>query len=533
MKISNFFKGIISLVISQVFIKIFGVLYTLYITNKSGFGDQGNAIYMSGYQIYALLLTISSIGVPNAISKIISEKRSIDDTINERRTFLIAIMLFSIIGFIGTIFLFFTSEFISNNILMIPDATLSIKVLSPAVFFVSINAVIRGYFNGRDKIQITAFSQFIEQFLKSIFTIAFVEIADKLTNQNTCIMAAAANFATTVATFISLILICNRYVSLSLKINVKFAYKKERILKIIKNILVISFPITISAILSSVGKNIDSVMIVRSLREILGEAEAIKKYGILSSKIDVLIALPLAFNAAISTSLVPEISKLKAKSNFDNIIKKVNFSLTLSFLIGVPFAFGISFYSKQIFELLFPNALDGSELLKLSSISVVFLLLTQTINGILQGIGKNNIPVIASCFGIATKILCNLFLVPISGIYEKGAIIGNVLSSFMSFIMVFYVMKKYIKIDINILIILIKSIFSSICMIFISYNIYNFFMDIAINKRVCIIISIIFSIIIYLIFILFMKIFDKNSMNKSIENTELQTLEYMKLLKNK
>ena len=69
LKITDFLKGILSLVISQILIKIFGVIYSLYMTNKSGFGDEGNAIYMSGYQIYALLLTISSIGVPNAISK--------------------------------------------------------------------------------------------------------------------------------------------------------------------------------------------------------------------------------------------------------------------------------------------------------------------------------------------------------------------------------------------------------------------------------------------------------------------------------
>jgi len=85
MKENNFFAGIFSLLISQVLVKIFGVLYSLYLTNKVGFGDEGNAIYMSGYQIYALLLTLSSIGVPNAISKLISEKNSIGDYKNEER----------------------------------------------------------------------------------------------------------------------------------------------------------------------------------------------------------------------------------------------------------------------------------------------------------------------------------------------------------------------------------------------------------------------------------------------------------------
>ena len=81
-KFSTFINGIFSLIISQVLIKIFGVIYSLYLTNKTGFGDEGNAIYMSGYQIYALLLTISSIGVPNAIAKLVSEKKERKDFIN-------------------------------------------------------------------------------------------------------------------------------------------------------------------------------------------------------------------------------------------------------------------------------------------------------------------------------------------------------------------------------------------------------------------------------------------------------------------
>lgn len=519
LKISNFLKGIISLIISQILIKIFGVIYTLYITNKSGFGDQGNAIYMSGYQIYALLLTISSIGVPNAISKIISEKKSINDSVNEKRIFLIAIMMFAIIGFFGTIVLFWGANIIANNILMIPSAALSIKVLSPAVFFVSITSVVRGYFNGRDKIQVTAFSQFIEQLLKSFLTIFFVEVTDKISNRNTEIMAAAANFATTVATCISLLVISKKYINLSKEVTYGYNYKRERISKIIKSILIISIPITTSAILSSIGKNIDSITIVRILKGILGEEEAIRRYGILSSKVDVLISLPLAFNIAISTALIPEISKLRIRNNLDGVIQKVNFSLTISILIGIPCVMGMYFYSEQIFELLFPRALAGSELLKLSSISIIFSLLTQTINGVLQGLGKNNIPVIASIIGIVVKILCNILLVPIQGVYEKGAVIGNIISSFISFIIVLYVVNKNIKIDFKLAIIFIKSIFSSVFMIIISYKVYNILVNMNINKSICTINSLIISVIIYGILVILTKSFKKNEIDEILDKS--------------
>lgn len=73
-KSEGFMKSILVLMVSQVLIKILGFVYRVYLTNREGFGDEGNAIYSGGYQIYAILLTISSIGVPNAISKLISEK---------------------------------------------------------------------------------------------------------------------------------------------------------------------------------------------------------------------------------------------------------------------------------------------------------------------------------------------------------------------------------------------------------------------------------------------------------------------------
>ena len=84
-EMSRFIKSICSLVFSQVLIKVFGMIYTLYLTNKVGFGDKGNAIYMSGYQIYSLMLTVSSIGIPNAMAKLIAEKEVLRDFKNAKR----------------------------------------------------------------------------------------------------------------------------------------------------------------------------------------------------------------------------------------------------------------------------------------------------------------------------------------------------------------------------------------------------------------------------------------------------------------
>ena len=531
--ITDFLKGILSLVISQIFIKLFGVMYTLYITNKTGFGDEGNAIYMSGYQIYALLLTISSIGVPNAISKLISEKNSIGDYTNSKRIFQISVFIFSLVGCLGCILLFAFSGFIANTILQIPESKLSLMVLSPAIFFVSITSVIRGFCNGENKIYVTAKSQFIEQVLKSLLTILFVEIVSRVTNYNTELMATVANLATTVATFCSLIYVIREYIDINRKkfnIN-RINFPKERIITILKRVLTISIPITTSAILSSLGKNVDSITVVRILKNIIGEEKAILKYGILSSKVDTLIALPLSFNVAISTALIPEISRKKARNDLDGIIKKINFSLLITILISLPCTLGMCFFAKPIFLLLFPRATDGYSLLALASFSIIFSLLTQTINGILLGLGNNNIPVIASIMGLIVKILSNIILIPF--IFEKGAVIGNILSSLVSFIIVLIFLFKNIKLSFSLKEFIIKPILANTIMIFLSLKTFEFLNFKNINYNVTTLISIIIAVIIYIFSCFLLKIFKKSETFESVENSGLQDSKSLKNLKNK
>ena len=204
-KKEGFMKGVVILMLSQVLIKILGLVYRMYLTNREGFGDKGNAIYGSGFQIYALLLTISSIGVPNAVSKLVSERVAIGDHKGAHKIFKIAILTFGMIGFSCSMFLFLEAESIANNWIQIPEAGMSLVALSPSIFFVSLICVIRGYFNGRECIKVTANSQTIEQTFKTLLTIIIVEIVAIISGVDTTIMAAGANLATSIATFISFI----------------------------------------------------------------------------------------------------------------------------------------------------------------------------------------------------------------------------------------------------------------------------------------------------------------------------------------
>ncbi len=514
-KKEGFMKGVLVLMLSQVLIKILGVLYKLYLTNKDGFGDVGNAINGSGYQIYALLLTISSVGVPNAISKLISEEIALGNNKEANRIFKISFALFAIVGFIGSTILFTGARYISHVFLQIPEAELTLVSLSPSVFFVTIASVFRGYFNGKQKISITARSQTIEQVFKTILTILIVEIIGILSNLNTSIMAAGANIATTLSVFMSFIYL---YIYFKLHrqelngtLKNKSSCRSKRVVTIVKRILYVSIPITLSAVAYSLNKNIDSFTVVRLLKRFMEDSQAKIQYGILSGKVDTLIMLPFSFNVAFATALVPSVASSLAKKDYITINKRISFSLLSSILIGLPCTFGMIIFANQILNLLFPNAPEGTVLLQWCSLTIILTLLIQTTNGALQGLGKVMVPAISGGVGLIIKLILNLILIPIPSIGVNGAAIASVIYHIFSFAIVFYVLRKTVKIEFNFSKHILKPLIATIIMCISSYYLYTILMKI-ISMKFAVILSIMFAVIIYIILIIVFKIFTKEEL---------------------
>lgn len=509
-KKETFFFSVLILIISQVFIKIFGLVYRLYLTNRDGFGDVGNAIYSSGYQIYALLLTLSSVGVPNAISKLVSERVATGNYGGANRVFKVSFVTFALIGLFGTILLFKSANFIANIVLQIPESELTLIALSPSLFFVSIISVIRGYFNGIEKISITAKSQILEQLFKTMLTIIIVEIVTVINGENTLLMAAGANLATTfsiIVTFLYLLAFYKRNINDILKNKIQVRYKKERIINILRQILYVSVPISLTAILTSLNKNIDSITVIRSLKNFLTENEAKIQYGVLSGKVDTIITLPMSFNIAFATALVPAISSAKATNDINTIKNKISFSLLITILIGLPCTVGLFIFSDEIISLLFPNAASGGNLLAISSIAVIFVVISQTLNGALQGLGKVNVPMVATAIGLVIKTLLNVILIRIPELGINGAAISSVINNIIVCIIEFIALKKLINIKFQFLKYVVKPIIVTFIMAISSYNIYSFFMKI-LNCKLSIILSLIIAVGIYVIFVIFLKIFN-------------------------
>lgn len=315
------------------------------------------------------------------------------------RIFKIAFATFAMIGLVGSLMLFLGAGMIAKQWLQIPEAEMTLVALSPAIFFVAISSVMRGYFNARQNIAATARSQTLEQVFKTTLTIILVEIVAIISHASTEWMAAGATLATTLATFAGFgylyMFFKTKRREIAREIKSTVNYKYEIVKVIIKRILLVSIPIALTAIMSSINKNIDSFTVVRSLKEFMPEAEAIAQYGILGGKVDMMTSLPLSINVAFSTALVPAIAAAKAKKDKKTITKRTSFSLLTSMLIGLPCTVGMFIFAGPILNLLFPNASAGETVLQISSLTIIFTILDQTINGALQGYGKLMIPTIS------------------------------------------------------------------------------------------------------------------------------------------
>ena len=411
--------------------------------------------------------------------------------------------------------MFLGAKVIANVWLQIPEAEYTLMTLSPAIFFVSISSVIRGYFNGRQKMSATARSQTVEQIFKTSLTIILVEIVAICTNVNTELMAAGANLATTFATFLSF-----SYIFALYKMNQKEEITqmnqlqkvdslRESAKTIIKKILAVSIPISLSSLISAINKNIDSVTVVRLLKPLIGEASAKAKYGILGSKVDILTSMPLAFNIAFATSLVPVISGARIKNDTETINKRLHLSLLITILIAFPCTFGMFLYASPILELLFPNASSGGTLLAISAFTIIFTALAQTINGALQGLGKIRVPAIALGCGVIVKFIANLLLIPVEGIYENGAAIGSVLCHIVSFTIVYNVLKRTVKLDFRISQMAVKPLIITLIMSGVSLAIYRFALLVGIFSKIATVIGIVSAVIVYGILIIVFKILSK------------------------
>ena len=512
---NSFMKNVVILICSQLLIKVLGLIYKLVITNIEGFGDTGLGYYSAGYQIYSLLLTLSSIGIPSVISKLVSERIAIGDTKGAQRIFKVAFRFFTTLGLVLSIGLYFGSDFIATNILNVPDVAYVMKVLSPAIVFVAMSAVFRGYFSGQQNMKPTSVSQTLEQFLNCVLSITFVYAC---IGKDTYIMAAAGNLSTTFAIVLTFIYLFIYYKKRKLDTSksIESPEKNKTNKQLLKTILGISIPITVSSLISVISGVIDTATVsncmqiaysgIERSKEAL-EQIAMSATGILS-KVDTLVSFPLAINLAFSTALVPAISEALAKKDKETASRRLSFSFFASLIIVLPCAIGFISLAQPILSMIYPTASDGAGVFQIASVSMILTALSQTMTGGLYGVNQSKIPAIAAGIGAVIKFILNMILISNPNINIYGASISSFVYQVIVFIICYRVLNSHVNMHIKLKTHIIKPVISAVGMgiiVYMGYNIIHMFL----GNTISTLLAICLGAISYVLLILFTKTLSK------------------------
>lgn len=424
---SKFLKGTLILTASSIVVKIIGSLNWIILSRV--LGGEGIGLYQMGFPIYLMAITVSSAGVPVAISIITSEKLAKKDYRGAKRVFTVSLRLLLLTGLVFSSALFFGADFLINqHIIRDARAYYSIIALAPAVFFVTFLASFRGYLQGWQIMTPTATSEVVEQLTRVITMLVF---ADLFMPYGLAYAAGGASMGAGVGAICALLVLMWFYRRLKKRLQKEMEEQDTNVPQesaghIIKRLLRLALPVSLTSLMLPIGANLDLLIVPQRL-EVAGfnVRHATELFGYLTGMAVPLVNLATIFTAAMTISLVPSISESKALHNLIAIREKIRIAFRVAMIITFPCFMGLYFLGEKVASLIY-NAPKAAGAIETMSIGILFLGMHQISTGILQGLGKTAIPVINMILACIIKVLLSWHFTAIPELGIKGASLATV-----------------------------------------------------------------------------------------------------------
>lgn len=443
----TFFQGAVVLAAAGIVIKILGAVFRIPLANM--IGSQGMAYYQAAYPVYVFFMMLATAGIPVAISRMVSERLAENKILHAHKVYKVSIILLLIIGVTSSSICFFGASHIVRWI-NIPGAYYAMRAIAPALLFVSLMAAFRGYFQGMQNMKPTAVSQIIEQFFRVGIGLFLAWYFIKTSSEYA---AAGAAFGATIGGIAGLLTVVIIYFKRSRNRREASAIgyigdDLEPGIAILSKIFVIAVPITIGAAIMPIMNFIDVAIIMKRLEAagfVLSRAEDL--YGQLSGFAGPLINFPQVLTQAVAMSLVPAVAMAAKQKDNEFLHRNVSLGLRTAMMAGFPCAVGLLVLAKPIMMALYPfqreSAVEAAPILMIMAIGVIFLSNVQTLTGILQGVGKQLVPVKNLAIGALFKIIITWWLAGVYVINVKGAAIGTVIAYITAALLNLLAVKKY------------------------------------------------------------------------------------------
>ncbi len=424
----SFLQGAAVLAAATAIVKIIGAIYK--IPMQSVIGQAGFGYFNTAYQIYDVLLMISTAGLPVAMSRMISEAQALDNPNQIRKIFSTALRVFLTIGTLGMLLMVLFSRQLSTLIVGHDRSWASITALGPAVLFICIISAFRGFFQGQSNMTPTSVSQVFEALCKLVIGLGAAWLIMRTTKDET-LGAGGAIIGVTIGCVVSAVYLyaCYRKAAKELPLGGEAKTTGQTM----RTLLAIAVPITIGSAGLQMINLVDTMVYMRRL---VGAA------GVESLRADELkgiydfcrtiFNLPCAFITPIVVAIIPSITEHLTKKNEKGIRMVEGSALRITGLIAAPCAFGLLSLSKPIVDLLTSDskytAVDleiGGIILAILGLTVIFNSLILVTNAVMQAHGDVTTPVANMIAGGVIKVIINFILVGIPSLNIVGAAIGT------------------------------------------------------------------------------------------------------------
>ncbi|MBQ0043161.1 MAG: polysaccharide biosynthesis protein [Lachnospiraceae bacterium] len=464
---TNIVKQAGVLAAAGILVKIIGILYRSPLTGL--IGDEGNGYYSSAYNIYIIILMLSSYNIPAAVSKLIAEKLALKEYRNAHRVFLVSLVYVMVMGVIAAFVLYMGAElFVGHN------AASVLRVFAPTIIIFGPLGALRGYFQAHHTMTPTSISQIFEQVFNAgisilaafIFTgavggmtkaarestfagdagllstaSAFVlgESAARTTDTQRAVSGAAGSaLGTGAGVLVAAIFMGYMYYRRRKQFRTEIALDKQSVVlpykAILKQMILMVTPILLSNFIYNFCNTLNQSIYFGILRGVKGisEAEASTMFGIYAGKASIIVNVPIAIAAAMSSVMIPAVSAAYAHKNMEEIKEKISTAIRVTMLVAIPSAVGLFALAKPVTQLLFPQkvSLDAaSSLLMGLAITVVFFSISTITNAVLQGMGKVNKPVVNSAISLVIQAVVLTLLLLLTNFNLYALVIASILYS--------------------------------------------------------------------------------------------------------
>lgn len=441
---NKFLKGTLILTVSSIVVKVIGSLNWIILSRV--LGGEGIGLYQMGFPIYLMAITLSSAGIPVAISIITAEKLAQKDFLGAKRVFNVSLRLLFVTGLVFASALFFGAHWlIDNHWIRDSRAYYSIIALAPTVFFVTFLASFRGYLQGWQIMTPTAASEIVEQLMRVVTMIVF---ANMFMPHGLAYAAGGASMGAGVGAFCALLVLMWFYGRLKQKLKADLQQQnplatRESARAIISRLLRLALPVSMSSLMLPVVANLDLLIVPQRL-EAAGFhiSQATEFFGYLTGMAVPLINLATIFTAAMTISLVPAISESRALNDVFGIRAKTRTAFRVALIITCPCFVGMYFLAEKIAALIY-NAPGAADAIQTMSVGILLLGLHQISTGILQGLGRTSIPVINMILAAAVKVFLSWTLTAIPTLGIKGAAMATVVDFGLAAVLNMIFIYKY------------------------------------------------------------------------------------------